>query len=247
MSSSVAIPYRISTATTTAPTSWRVGGRADSSPALPHPTSLPRTHRPARHHHTGVESIAPLEAKLKGAGVEYTRSMSGRPAIFFRDPGGWCGCRGGVGQDGWADRWAGGWVPRWVGRRVGVWSVLWWRRYPMWVLLRPGAVPCRPTMPAGQLLECPAPASPSLPPQMPTAWRWLRWSHGAEPGRTSCLGPPRHCLCPPPPPLGAPACTPVACWIRMATTCPSQHTAANPTPPCLPALPTAAQPSATVQ
>lgn len=35
----------------------------------------------------GVEDIEPLEARLKEAGVEYTRSMSGRPAIFFRDPG----------------------------------------------------------------------------------------------------------------------------------------------------------------
>lgn len=34
-----------------------------------------------------MEDIAPLEARLKEAGIEYTRSMSGRPAIFFRDPG----------------------------------------------------------------------------------------------------------------------------------------------------------------
>lgn len=34
----------------------------------------------------GVESIEPLEARLKEAAVPYTRSMSGRPAIFFRDP-----------------------------------------------------------------------------------------------------------------------------------------------------------------
>jgi len=33
-----------------------------------------------------VEDIGPLEVRLKEAGVRYTRSMSGRPAIFFRDP-----------------------------------------------------------------------------------------------------------------------------------------------------------------
>ena len=34
----------------------------------------------------GVESIEPLEARLAAAGVPFTRSMSGRPALFFRDP-----------------------------------------------------------------------------------------------------------------------------------------------------------------
>jgi glyoxylase I family protein len=28
----------------------------------------------------------PLEARLESAGVPYTRSKSGRPAVFFRDP-----------------------------------------------------------------------------------------------------------------------------------------------------------------
>lgn len=32
------------------------------------------------------QDISPLEEKLKSAGVPYTRSMSGRPALFFRDP-----------------------------------------------------------------------------------------------------------------------------------------------------------------
>jgi glyoxylase I family protein len=41
---------------------------------------------PAAFLRAGVHDIAPLEACLKDAGVEYTRSMSGRPAIFFRDP-----------------------------------------------------------------------------------------------------------------------------------------------------------------
>jgi glyoxylase I family protein len=56
---------------------------------LPNPDPLEG--RPAhggrdRHTCVGVEDIEPLEARLREAGVEYTRSMSGRPAIFFRDP-----------------------------------------------------------------------------------------------------------------------------------------------------------------
>jgi glyoxylase I family protein len=39
-----------------------------------------------RHFCVGVVDIQPIEDRLKIAGVEYTRSMSGRPAIFFRDP-----------------------------------------------------------------------------------------------------------------------------------------------------------------
>lgn len=33
-----------------------------------------------------MENIEPLVARLMEAGVPFTRSMSGRPAIFFRDP-----------------------------------------------------------------------------------------------------------------------------------------------------------------
>lgn len=33
-----------------------------------------------------MESIEPLVARLQEAGVAFTRSMSGRPALFFRDP-----------------------------------------------------------------------------------------------------------------------------------------------------------------
>ena len=36
----------------------------------------------------GVESIKPLVARLDAAGIKYTMSKSGRPAVFFRDPGG---------------------------------------------------------------------------------------------------------------------------------------------------------------
>ena len=33
-----------------------------------------------------MESLEPLVARLEGAAIQYTRSMSGRPAVFFRDP-----------------------------------------------------------------------------------------------------------------------------------------------------------------
>jgi hypothetical protein len=36
----------------------------------------------------GVAEIGPLADKLEAAGVAFTRSKSGRPAIFFRDPDG---------------------------------------------------------------------------------------------------------------------------------------------------------------
>lgn len=39
-----------------------------------------------RHFCIGIEKIDPLEERLKDAEIKYTRSMSGRPAIFFRDP-----------------------------------------------------------------------------------------------------------------------------------------------------------------
>lgn len=39
-----------------------------------------------RHVCVGVKELGPLEERLRDAGVEYTKSMSGRAAIFFRDP-----------------------------------------------------------------------------------------------------------------------------------------------------------------
>ena len=56
---------------------------------LPNPD--PMTGRPDnggrdRHVCVGVESIKPIEQRLKAKGVQYTSSRSGRPAIFFRDP-----------------------------------------------------------------------------------------------------------------------------------------------------------------
>jgi len=55
----------------------------------PSPALLTASARPSKPScpRPGVEDVAPLEARLKEAGIEYTRSMSGRPAIFFRDPG----------------------------------------------------------------------------------------------------------------------------------------------------------------
>jgi glyoxylase I family protein len=40
-----------------------------------------------RHFCVGVAAVEPLVAKLEAAGLPYTKSMSGRPAVFFRDPG----------------------------------------------------------------------------------------------------------------------------------------------------------------
>ena len=34
----------------------------------------------------GVQSIKPLIDQLDKAGIQYTMSKSGRPAVFFRDP-----------------------------------------------------------------------------------------------------------------------------------------------------------------
>ena len=45
-----------------------------------------------RHFCVGVESVEPLAQKLEAAGVAFTKSMSGRPALFFRDPGGSSAC-----------------------------------------------------------------------------------------------------------------------------------------------------------
>lgn len=56
---------------------------------LPNPDPLegrPQHGGRDRHFCVGVQSIQPIETCLKDAGIEYTRSMSGRPALFFRDP-----------------------------------------------------------------------------------------------------------------------------------------------------------------
>ena len=57
----------------------------------PDPTSL--SARPAhggrdRHSCFGVQSCAELAEKLTAAAVPFTRSASGRAALFFRDPDG---------------------------------------------------------------------------------------------------------------------------------------------------------------
>jgi len=56
---------------------------------LPNPD--PKEGRPVhggrdRHFCIGVETIEPLVKRLTDAGVKFTESMSGRPAVFFRDP-----------------------------------------------------------------------------------------------------------------------------------------------------------------
>lgn len=40
-----------------------------------------------RHFCIAIKNLEPLAEALAKAKVDYTRSMSGRPAIFFRDPG----------------------------------------------------------------------------------------------------------------------------------------------------------------
>jgi len=39
-----------------------------------------------RHVCVGIKSLPPLLDKLDAAGISYTQSKSGRPAVFFRDP-----------------------------------------------------------------------------------------------------------------------------------------------------------------
>ena len=56
---------------------------------LPNPDPL--TGRPThggrdRHFCVGVPDVGPLCARLEAAGVPFTRSASGRAAVFFRDP-----------------------------------------------------------------------------------------------------------------------------------------------------------------
>lgn len=53
----------------------------------PDPTEGRPTHGGRdRHFCVGVRGVAALAARLDAAGVPYTQSASGRPAIFFRDP-----------------------------------------------------------------------------------------------------------------------------------------------------------------
>eukprot|EP00878_Enallax_costatus_P017755 GHUV01018655.1.p1 GENE.GHUV01018655.1~~GHUV01018655.1.p1 ORF type:complete len:121 (-),score=22.38 GHUV01018655.1:2023-2385(-) len=58
---------------------------------LPNPDPVDKDKRPEhggrdRHFCIGVQNLEALSQKLEKAGIEYTKSMSGRPAIFFRDP-----------------------------------------------------------------------------------------------------------------------------------------------------------------
>jgi len=58
---------------------------------LPNPDPTDKDKRPEhggrdRHFCIGVADLDKLASLLEGANVPFTRSMSGRPAIFFRDP-----------------------------------------------------------------------------------------------------------------------------------------------------------------
>lgn len=72
------------------PGAWlRVGERQIHLLELPDPD--PKTGRPAhggrdRHVAFAVRDLSALERRLQGAGVDYTRSRSGRRALFCRDP-----------------------------------------------------------------------------------------------------------------------------------------------------------------
>ncbi len=74
------------------PGAWlRAGGRQVHLLELPSPD--PREGRPAhggrdRHVAFAVRDLALLESALQGAGVDFTRSRSGRRALFCRDPDG---------------------------------------------------------------------------------------------------------------------------------------------------------------
>lgn len=58
-----------------------------SASLLISPSNSASVHRLSRGAHAAaVQSIEPLVARLEKAGVQFTKSMSGRPAIFFRDP-----------------------------------------------------------------------------------------------------------------------------------------------------------------
>ena len=61
--------------------------QASSACILPSPNTHILLHQMSRCvHAAGVQSIEPLVARLEKADVQFTKSMSGRPAIFFRDP-----------------------------------------------------------------------------------------------------------------------------------------------------------------
>jgi len=65
----------------------------DSLHLLQVPNVDPVDKRPAhggrdRHLAINVDDLAPILARLEAASIDYSRSQSGRPAVFFRDPDG---------------------------------------------------------------------------------------------------------------------------------------------------------------
>lgn len=75
------------------PGAWLALGEGQQLHLMELPNPDPRTGRPEhggrdRHFALRVAELAPFIERLEQAGVPYTRSRSGRPSIFFRDPDG---------------------------------------------------------------------------------------------------------------------------------------------------------------
>ncbi|MDM7321736.1 MAG: VOC family protein [Gammaproteobacteria bacterium] len=72
---------------------WLALGKSQQLHLMELPTPDPRTGRPEhggrdRHFALCVADLTPFIQRLEQAGIPYTRSRSGRPSIFFRDPDG---------------------------------------------------------------------------------------------------------------------------------------------------------------
>lgn len=75
------------------PGAWLALGEGQQLHLMELPDPDPKTGRPEhggrdRHFAVRVADLAPFIARLEQVGVAYTRSRSGRPSIFFRDPDG---------------------------------------------------------------------------------------------------------------------------------------------------------------
>lgn len=75
------------------PGAWLALGESQQLHLMELPDPDPRTGRPEhggrdRHLALRVADLAPFISLLEQSGVNYTRSRSGRPSIFFRDPDG---------------------------------------------------------------------------------------------------------------------------------------------------------------
>ena len=75
------------------PGAWLALGEGQQLHLMELPDPDPKNGRPEhggrdRHLALRVADLAPFIERLEQAGVAYTRSRSGRPSIFFRDPDG---------------------------------------------------------------------------------------------------------------------------------------------------------------